>query len=217
MSKKRPPSPAREGRNKLAEAIRARGQSAYNIWIVRPPFDDQDILLNSDVALELFYYLEGDPRFVEIDYGALRADPSPSVNRRVFARARERNGTVVDIELSFDQEAGRRGAGIAGEFVEVVNVGALDAHAQRIENWRRIVPCIRRVRSHSTGLIAHLLLTSLKDGAARTIRQILAGLADHDTALVLGTLASSLRKRDLQADLDDKPWSMHTRVQRVLS
>lgn len=217
MSKKRAASPAREGRNKLAEAIRARGQSAYNIWVVRPPFDSEDILLNSDVALELFYFIEGDPRFVEITYDALRADASPSIVRREFARARERDGTIVSVELSFDQEASRRGAAVAGEFIEIVNLSTLDEYAQRIENWRRVVPCIRRVRSHSTALIAHLLLRSLKDGAARTIRQILASLADHDAALVLGALAGLLRKRDLQADLDEKPWSLHTRVQRVLS
>ena len=66
MARKKGKNPVGERRNAIAAAIRVRGQSPHNIWIIRPPFDKEDILLNSDIAMELFYYLEGDPSFKEI-------------------------------------------------------------------------------------------------------------------------------------------------------
>src|SRR5579859_7300671 len=102
MTRKKGTTPAQARRNALADAIRARGESPYNIWVIRPPLEYEDILLTSDVAQELFYFLEGDHRFIHIRYPGLKASGSEqpvSIVNRIFAEVVTRAGKVLNVKF----------------------------------------------------------------------------------------------------------------------
>lgn len=200
-------------RNALAAAIRERGQSPHNIWLIRPPFDKEDILVNSDVAFDFFYYIEGEPRFVDIDYRVLRApartETSLSIFDRVFAHATYADGRVVEVVLSVEPPVN---AMTEHDRRHTVTLEMLNLANQRIENWRRIIPCIRRITTYPTATLQRMIVLGLVGGKRRTIRQIVNDFSDENSALVLGALAIVLRRREISADLDRKPWSQNTLV-----
>ena len=92
----------------------------------------------------------------------------------------------------------------------VIGIPELDAYRQRIENWRRIVPCIRRVRRHPIATVERQLLLALRDGEQRSIRYLRNVLTPCPAALVVGAIATLLRRRELRSDCDSKPWSLNT-------
>lgn len=222
MRKNREPTPAQKRRNVLAEAIRLRGEAPFNIWVVRPPFDDKALILSSDAAMELFYFLEGEPRLTEVDYSPLRrTDQAGSASKegREFAHARTGRGNEYQIFLSreiapvadyrdpFDTSDGR---------IEI-RLPHLDANTQRTENWRRIIPCIRRVRRHPISALELQILLRLRRGP-QTIRQLTRAFLEVESpALLYGAIACVLRKRQATSDCDTRPWSLNTLIQSTES
>jgi hypothetical protein len=213
MARKKGKNPVGERRNAIAAAIRVRGQSPHNIWIIRPPFDKEDILLNSDIAMELFYYLEGDPSFKDINYQVLRtpvgSDLPPSIFGRVFAQVTLDDGTARSV-VPCIENASEVAQSSPGDLRHYVTLTTLDLALQRTENWRRIIPCIRRVRLHSTAKLERSIVIGFQPGRKRSIREVLGSFSGENPGLVLGALAIVLRQRQLSSDLDIKPWSLNT-------
>ena len=213
MAREKGKNPVGERRNAVAAAIRERGQSPHNIWIIRPPFYKEDIHLNSDLAMELFYYLEGDPSFTDINYEVLRTpmggDLPRSIFGRVFAHVTLEDGSTRAVVpcLESAPKVPESSAGDSRYYVPLIR---LDMAAQRIENWRRIIPCIRRVRLHSTAALERSIVIGLQSGQKRTIREVLGSFPGESPGLVLGALAIVLRQRQLASDLDARPWSLNT-------
>jgi hypothetical protein len=207
MGKHKTPAQARRG--DLAQAIKARSRSPYNIWVVRPPLDSKDLILESDPAMELFYFLEGDSRFADIRYSRTDSETNREGSAsRLFAHA-----TSVQRRETGIFWWGAKDVPEAEDGKVHVNLRDLDSFAQRIENWRRIVPCIRRVKLHPTGAIERLILLALRDGQARSIRQLVAQLGEPSQALTVGAIALLLRKRSVSGDVDERPWSLNTMLQ----
>lgn len=218
MVKKTHKTPAQARRNALAEAIKARGHSPYNIWVVRPPFDEEDLLLTSDIAFELFYYLEGEPRYVDIDYPGLKATSSEgpvSIADFIFAYAADACGQITTIKFSHAPSSASVTTQLSGGSespTRIVTLDELDSNVQRVENWRRIIPCIRRVKLLPMATLERVIVQSLRDGKRQTIRQLLKAHSNESTAKLLGAIALALRHRYIEADLDTKPWSLNTCV-----
>ncbi|MBU8977758.1 hypothetical protein JI752_016540 [Lysobacter sp. MMG2] len=204
-------SPAQQQRAKLADVIRSRGESPYNIWLVRPPFEEEDLILSSDPAMELFYFLEGDARFTQIDYSPLRLgleDPLPqSVVPYHFASACMAQGERIEVFLALLESDGPS-TSTATRWM--VSLRELSAAPTRIANWRRIVPHIRRVHFHDTHGIERQIL-AVCTGKQRSVRQLM-GLVEAPAGLFYGALAALLRRRLLEGDCDTRPWSLNTLV-----
>lgn len=218
MAKKNHKTPAQARRNALSEAIKARGHSPYNIWVVRPPFEEEDLLLTSDMALELFYYLEGDSQYIDIEYPQLRASCSEaptSIADFVFALATDAQGHTTTIKFSHTSPSKSEKVPedeLLPPSTRIVTLNDLNANVQRVENWGRIIPCIRRVRLLPMATLERVVVQSLRDGERKTIRQLLKAHSDEPPAKLLGAISLALRRRYLEADLDLKPWSLNTWV-----
>ena len=214
MAQKKSSTPAQARRNSLAEVIRERGESPYNIWVARPPFDDDDVLLTSDSAFELFYYLEGDARFIQISYAPLQQIDGKrlanSDSALAFARVVDAEGQTREVFMSRMGKSGNGTVTTEETSAMVIGIPELDAYRQRIENWRRIVPCIRRVRRHPIATVERQLLLALRDGEQRSIRYLRNVLTPCPAALVVGAIATLLRRRELRSDCDSRPWSLNT-------
>lgn len=216
--KKTHKTPAQTRRKNLAEAIKSRGHSPYNIWVVRPPFAEEDLLLTSDIAFELFYYLEGDPKYVDIEYPSLKASFSEapiSIADYVFAIAADACGHTTTIKFSHEISNANVTTQVSDELeslTRIVTLDELDSNVQRVENWRRIIPCIRRVKLLPMASLERVIVQKLRDGKRQTIRQIIKAHSNESTAILLGALALALRHRHIKADLDTKPWSLNTWV-----
>lgn len=215
--KKPSSSPAQRGRSRIADAVRRRGQSPYNLWVIRPPFDTQDVILNSDPKMELFYFLEGDPQLDEIDYGPLRQVPtadalsarhSPPAGPEHFANI-VRSGTRGRVLWG---SAHLRRPDSLAPTDSYVTLSDLDDHRLRVDNWRRIVPAIRRTRPHPTIAVERQILCLLGDDASKTVSAILEASPTNAPALIVGVIGLLLRQRKIDADLDRRPWSLHTKV-----
>lgn len=217
MGKKRAPTPAQKRRSTLEQEIRSRGAAPRNIWVVRPPFEDKSLILSSDTEMELFYFLEGEPRLTDIDYSPLRMDQARAGNRhvRVFARASTSGGSKFEISLTAatTAEAARDNPFETENPRVEIGLQHLNAYAMRIANWRRILPCARRVRCHPIAALECQILLSLRQGPV-TIRQITNLYSEVSSpALVYGAIACLLRKRQITSDCDTRPWSLHTLIQ----
>ncbi|AIF48154.1 hypothetical protein [Dyella japonica] len=219
VANKKQKTPAQAQRSKIAEAIRKRGDKGTNIWLVRPPFEQKDLILNSDPAFEAFYLLEGEPDFKDIRYlphwyevQDVKQAWQPS---KPFASVTTLAGGTLQVELAFDAaapkgDAARELAPVDG--IVTVNLHVLNSHVQRVENWRRVVPCIRRVRVHSTRSVERQILIRLNSLKRSTLGKLQAEFSDVEVGIFYGAVATLLRRRDLCANLDTHPWSTHTLV-----
>ena len=214
MAQKKSSTPAQARRNSLAEAIRERGESPYHSWVARPPFDGDDVLLTSDSAFELFYYWEGEARFIQISYAPLQQIDGKrlanSDSALAFARVVDAVGQTREVFMSRMGKSGKGTVTTEETSAMVIGIPELDAYRQRIENWRRIVPCIRRVRRHPIATVERQLLLALRDGEQRSIRYLRNVLTPCPAALVVGAIATLLRRRELRSVCDSKPWSLIT-------
>jgi len=215
--KKPSSSPAQRGRSAIADAVRKRGQSPYNLWIIRPPLDGEDIVVNSDPKMELVYLLEGDPQLDEIDYGPLRQAPvgdtkgprrRPPAGPEHFANVVRAGvpGRVLWGGTRPPQTALLAPADLYLTFVD------LDGQVMRIDNWRRIAAAIRRVRAFPTTALERQVMASLGQRAAMSVADVLEAAAAQPPAMVLGVIGLLLRRRLADSDADRRPWSMHTRI-----
>jgi hypothetical protein len=222
MASRRNKTPAQARRHALAETAKARGHSPYNLWLVRPPFDSEDLLLTSDIAFELFYFLEGDPQYVSIDYPNLKASggaAAVSIANFIFAEVKDTDGKVLQIKFKHrkkSDESTDADTETASD-IRIVTIEDLNANVQRVENWRRIVPCIRRVRLHPIATLERQILQLLRNSEPKPIDDILQALPEEQVPKVLGAIATVLRKRYIFSDVDAKPWSLNTLVWSVVS
>lgn len=207
MSRQKNSSPAQQGRNRVADAVRKRGQSPYNLWLLQPPLWSDSILVNSDAKMELFYFLEGAPEIEEVDYAPLKEGEkagnsvqtgfehfanilSSGVRRRVLWAGTSPSalGCPEDLQITFSD---------------------LDANKMRVDNWRRVVPCIRRVKLHATSSLGRQLSEWIPRNGA-TLRQLLDAHSCVPQGVLLGAVGLLVRKRHWASDLDSAPWSLHT-------
>jgi hypothetical protein len=210
-------SPAQKGRSAIADAVRRRGQSPYNLWIIRPPLQQQDIIVNSDPKMELVYLLEGDPRLEEIDYGPLRNAPDEERKPMRLTASKEpehfadivRSGVKGRVFWGGAQPPPPKMLAPSDLYLSIPD---LDANVMRIDNWRRIAPTIRRVSAHPTAALERQVIKLLGAGTKMSLADIQSALIGHSPALVLGVVGILLRRRHLEGDVDQRLWSLHTRV-----
>lgn len=219
MARAQNKTPAQSARAKLAQAIKARGERGSNIWLVRPPFEAHDLVLSSDLQVEAFYCLEGQPTFAEITYAPRwyqSRERQPNAPRpHDFAEITSTDGRALTVRLAFSSVSSKsveNASLMAIDGVISLTLDALDAYAQRIENWRRIISCIRRARCHSTSVLERRVALTLSQGSRCTIRGIHDGVPDADDGLFLAAVATLLRRREIQADVDSRPWSWNTQL-----
>ncbi|WP_461446046.1 hypothetical protein [Metallibacterium scheffleri] len=212
-------TPAQAARAKLAAAIKARGERGSNIWLVRPPFETRDLVLSSDPQVEAFYCLEGEPTFAEISYAPLwyqSMDCQPKTPPpHDFAHVSFTDGRAATVRLAFKSESGQHAEESLLTTVDgviLLTLDVLDAHAQRIENWRRITASIRRARLHSTSVLERQLALALSRGSRCTLRKVHDELPDANDALFIAAVATLLRRREILADVDSRPWSWNTQL-----
>ncbi|PZQ32477.1 MAG: hypothetical protein DI562_03470 [Stenotrophomonas acidaminiphila] len=200
-------TPAQKKRNQYLAAVRARGASGYNLWFVRPPQDGQalPLTLASDIELEAFFYLEGSPELVSVDYSPLRHGLAPAQERRRhFATVSTLEGAEFDVDL--DPEADK--ASVAGR--RLINLATLNRAKVRIQSWRAIVPTLNRCRSHSLAPVIIRCRQLLEERGQLEVRDLCQQLATEPTALVTGAVATLLRAREIQSDVDIHLWGPNT-------
>lgn len=210
-------TPAQRGRSRVADAVRQRGQSPYNLWLLRPPLDTQDVIVNSDPKMELFYFLEGDPSLDLIDYQPLRHSrvTAPVQGHKRIRSGPEHFADVISAGVSgrvFWGGASRARPNALAPSDRYVTLADLDAHRMRIDNWRRIVPAIRRIRAFPTMTVEREFLQQVGAYASLPVSAALSALDRHPPAMVLGVIGMLLRQRKLQADVERRPWSLHTQL-----
>lgn len=211
MSRQKSRSPAQQGRNRVADAVRKRGQSPYNLWLLQPPLQSDSILVNSDAKMELFYFLEGATEVEEVDYTPLKEDEksgnsvpggfehfanilSRGVRRKVLWTGASTSalGRPEDLQIGFPD---------------------LDANKMRVDNWRRVIPCIRRVKLHETNSVERQLSEWFPRNGA-SLQQLLDAHGSVPQGVLLGVVGLLVRKRHWVSDLDSSPWSLHTRLRK---
>lgn len=219
MSRDKNKTPAQVQRAKLAAAIKARGERSNNIWFVRPPFEKHDLVLSSDLQAEAVYCVEGEPTFAEISYlpqwYELQGAPPPEPRAHDLARITATDGRALVVRLALN--TGHRRESEAAKLTPVdgvisLTLNALNAHAQRIENWRRIISCIRRVSFYGTAALERRISLSLRGEIRSTIRGIHGQFTDVGDALFYAAVAKLLRHREIGADVDSRPWSENTQL-----
>lgn len=208
-------TPAQKQRSEVAAAIRARGERGSNIWLVRPPFEARDLVLNSDLQFEAFYLLEGEPTFRQIRYlpAWYEAQEQATVSSTSgdFATVTTLNRQELSVRLTFGAEPSAADTVLTPSHGEVhVHIGVLDNHIQRVENWRRVIPCIRRVRLHATAAIERQVALTVHARKRVSLRELRECFLDIDIGIFFGAVAILLRRRELQSDLDTRPWSLNT-------
>ena len=200
-------TPAQQKRSQYLASVRARGASGNNLWFVSPPQDTQSLPLTlcSDIELDTFFYLEGSPDLTSIDYAPLRHGQAPSrPGRRHFATVTTLEGTELDVELAAEADK----ASVAGR--RLISLAVLNAGKVRIQSWRAIVPTINRCRSHSLGPVIIRCRHLLEEHGELSVRALCQQLATESTALVTGALATLLRAREIQSDVDTHLWGPGT-------
>ncbi len=219
MTDARNKTPAQAARASIAAAIKARGDSAYNIWLVRPPFETRDLVLSSDPQAEAFYCVEGEPTFARIEYapqwyqwhGCQPKTPPP----HDFANVTTTRGAALTVRIAFGSVSSMGASSdslVTGDSPISLTLETLNGYAQRIENWRRIISCVRRARLHGTAVLERRIALALPHGSCSTIRTVRHGLPDANDALFLAAVATLLRRREIRADVDTRPWSWNTRL-----
>lgn len=196
-------TPAQKKRNQYLASVRARGASGHNLWFVRPPQDTQalPLTLSSDIELEAFFYLEGSPDVASVDYSPLRHGQARSQpGRRHFAIVTTLEGTELDVELAPEADK----ASVAGR--RLISLSVLNAAKVRVQSWRAIVPTINRCRSHSLDPLIICCRRLLEEHGQLAVRDMCQQLASESTALVTGAVATLLRSREIESDVDTHLW-----------
>ena len=163
-------------------------------------------MVTSDLMMELFYLIEGEPSFDEIDYGPLRSGRSLEGSDGLHIADVERNDSLVSVMWT----ASTRDATADTKDVQQYGTYHLDLHRERIVNWKRIIPCIRRVSGYDTRSLQRRVIALAEGGELKTVGSLLEHMADQPGGLVMGAIATALRRRNLAADVDSKPWSQFT-------
>lgn len=204
-------TPAHERRSSVANAVRKRGVSSYNLWLLTPPLEDVEVIASSDAEMELFYFLEGNPEIDYISYAPLEDSrwPDNSTVRRAERHFADivRHGVHSRVIWCAGNTA--QSASVA-EADLYVTLAELDASSMRIDNWRRITGAIRRIRLYPTQTVERRVHGVLKIKDEFAVGDILKLCHDVPVAIVVGTIGLMLRKRQLLSDADIRPWSTHT-------
>lgn len=201
-------TPAQQKRNQYAAAVRARGASGHSLWFVAPPLDplDPHLKLCSDVEFDCFHFLEGAADLMSLDYAPLRlAGDEPRSGNRHFAIGTTLHGYSVNIYLDPDgKEASPPG-------MRFVTLTSLDAANTRIKSWRAIVAVINRCRSHELRPVIFRCRHLIEEQPNLTM-VALRKLVDEHPALVDGAVATMLRARELESDVDERLWGGGTKL-----
>lgn len=211
-------SPRQAQRDRVSSSIEARGETAKNIWLVRPPFSGRDLVLSSDLQRQAFYFIEGEHSFVRIDYAnPWWAGSSVPVRRGApphFASAITNEGARREIYLDFGKTtSATAGHSAHSERIDISD-HTLKANAQRVENWPRIIACIRRLHVGISPVVERRVLFEFTTNRVLTIRELAYRLPDVNPAVLRGTVCALLRKREIASDLDTAPWSMSTKLRQ---
>ena len=215
MAQRKNKTPAQMQRSEVAAAIRARGERGSNIWLVRPPFESKDLILSSDLQFEAFYLIEGEPTFEHIRYLSpwyqAKKGGHAGVGSKEFAIVTDSQQRKQAIHLAFgDEDSGASSTLTVVAGVVRITVRTLDGHIQRVENWRRIIPCIRRVQLHPTAAIERQIAVIVHAQKKMPLRDLQRHFSSVEPGIFFGAVATLLRRRELEGDLDTRPWSLKT-------
>ena len=212
-------SPRQAQRDRVSSAIQARGEAGANIWLIRPPFASRDLALSSDFQRQAFYLIEGEHSFVRIDYAepwwsGSPASSAPSVQGEPRHLASAVSYEGKKFELYLDPKGCSPATQHIGAGSGLVHISGytIDANAQRVENWPRIVACIRRLLVGVSPVVERRILLELGSARAVSMRELAFRLVDVNPAVLRGTVAALLRRREICSDLDVAPWSMATKL-----
>jgi hypothetical protein len=199
-----------------------------NIWVVHT-FDGRRVVLLKDLNFDHFFFTEGDPNVRSADYDPPLCDVE--VDGQLFqikfdALVKFENGSIhsrhvrqislkgARLEASRLMSACQAAARSLGATYEEVTAADLDSAHQRIINWFRVLAAYSRCRHRSLAVLEHVIMARIDHAHEITIAQLLHWLPEEQPALVLGALASVLRKRVVCSDLDTETWGMHSRLWR---
>jgi hypothetical protein len=227
MGRKKKVSLQQAARAALLEEHGLKNNKQAHYWISRCPLKGRDWLFDSDWRLEHYYMCEGDPEVVEVDYSIRRlslivegqartvrvdarvvlADGSVEL-RRVQSPSRAEKGEDEPLELACVPSVAAVGARYRR-----VTVAELDQHKQRIANFRRLyrswrAECAQRPSELATAVSDVRL--RLEQRRALTLEQLALGLPRLDTSLVSAAVASLIRQRLVDSDLDESPLARST-------
>ncbi|WP_426788028.1 hypothetical protein [Xanthomonas campestris] len=113
-------------------------------------------------------------------------------------------GTELDVDLALEADkasaAGRR----------LISLAMLNAAKVRVQSWRAIVPTINRCRSHSLGPLIIRCRHLLEEHGELAVRNLCKQLPSESTALITGAVATLLRSREVESDVDTRLWGPGT-------
>lgn len=211
---------AQTRRDKLIDRVERRGRRTANIWLLKQPLTGRDLVLVGDIRMEHFFFMEGDPAVDRVEYepsSVDTAEASISFDCVVDYRDGHREcHQVRHAPLQENSPAQKHGAAAAkrlGGTHVVVTTKDLDSQRQRIHNWQRAIAALNRCNRRPLELIELEILTYVESDRSTTIGQLCEAL-ERDPALVVAATVRLLRKRTLSSDMDQKPWSRHTRIVR---
>lgn len=201
---RRSPSAA-QARGQLLPPARKRRDCTDNLWLLTTPLEGAEGVAHSDPMMGRFYYLEGWHSVQEIHCGSLATQvPCVQGGAHVTNVFYAWSPSRVLWSLHQAQAAG------ASKVWELWGSSAdLDFHVMRIDNWRRVIPCMRRIRPHLTGALERHFYETVHQRSV-SIAELLA--RQVAASLMLGYMGLLLRRGTIQSDLDERPGSLHTRL-----
>jgi len=219
------PSLVSKRRRNLLKQPKAKGDPRnQNLWVVRA-FDGTRIVLASDLALDHFFFAEGDSAVVTVQYPAEQVPEALGCDGVYFdALVTYRDGKRecrhvrgVPIELSSSQDAERlktyhaAAAHLGATYVQVT-ASELDRAKQRIHNWTRLLAAYRRCSHRPLDVLEKLLAAHLTSSGETTFQEALTWVPEEPNALKVAAFARLLRKRLVVSDLDEATLSLRTRL-----
>lgn len=203
-------SPQRRARSAYAEALRVRGSSEYNLWLVRPPFapPSPQLVLCSDIEYESYLYLEGEPRLTSIDYSPLRdTGVVPRRGSRLFAIGTTVGGSRVAVDLDPEGVGGWKDSSLT------ISLELLNQATSRTRSWRALLATINRCRGRELTPEILRCRRLIEAKTHVTVTDVLTRI-DAEVPLVLGALATMLRHREICNDVDSTLWGPGTLLWR---
>ncbi|MBD8898549.1 hypothetical protein [Rhodanobacter sp. DHG33] len=216
-------------RNLLKQPAAKSDPRKENLWAVRA-FDGTRIVLASDLALEHFFFAEGDPTVATVQYPTEQAPEAlecDGVNFDALVTYRDgnrecRHVRAKPLNLSSPRHAERlksyqtAATHLGAAYVEVT-VSELDTAKQRIRNWARLIAAYRRCSHRPLEVLEKLLAAHLTSAGETTFQEVLTWIPEEPNALKVAAIARLLRRRLIASDLDEATLSLHTRLWMALS
>lgn len=211
-------------RNLLRQPQKKGDPRLQNLWAVRT-FDGTRVVLASDVALEHFFFTEGDPTVATVQYPSEQAPEMLSWEgvyfdalvsfrdgRRECRHVRRASIEPISLRHSERLKAAQAAAWHLGATYAQITASELDGAKQRIRNWMRLMAAHRRCSHRPLEVLEKLLAAYLTRAGETTLDGLLSWVPEESDALKIAAAALLLRKRLIASDLDEATLSRHTRL-----